>query len=61
LSLPVFLTDPEAPTRPAREAERRIQPRPGLLALFPSCMWRGAEPFDGDQARLTIAFDIAPA
>jgi tetratricopeptide (TPR) repeat protein len=51
---------PGTPTRPALEAEHRVQPRPGVLALFPSYMWHGTEPFDGDQPRLTIAFDIAP-
>ena len=37
-----------------------IAPEPGRLALFPSTMWHGTEPFD-DGERLTIAFDIVPA
>lgn len=51
---------PGTPTRPALEAEHRIKPQAGLLALFPSYMWHGTEPFDGDQPRLTIAFDVIP-
>ncbi|MDZ5647890.1 tetratricopeptide repeat protein [Nitrospirillum sp. BR 11828] len=38
--------------------ERAIQPRPGLLVLFPSYMWHGTIPFHGDQTRTTVAFDI---
>jgi tetratricopeptide (TPR) repeat protein len=37
-----------------------IEPKPGRLALFPSYMWHGTEPFDHDD-RLTIAFDMVPA
>ena len=37
---------------------RRVGPKPGTLALFPSTMWHGTVPFsDGEQ--LTIAFDVA--
>ncbi|MCW4455626.1 tetratricopeptide repeat protein [Flavobacterium sp. MXW15] len=39
---------------------RVIQPKPGHLALFPSCMWHGTVPFDDPQSRLTIAFDVQP-
>lgn len=38
-------------------AEHRIEPKPGRLALFPSYLWHGTEPFSGDGERLTIAFD----
>lgn len=37
------------------------KPTPGKLVLFPSYMWHGTVPFSGDQTRLTIAFDVAPA
>jgi tetratricopeptide (TPR) repeat protein len=37
-----------------------VEPRPGLLVLFPSYFWHGTVPFhDGD--RLTAAFDVIPA
>lgn len=38
---------------------RKIEPRAGHLALFPSCMWHGTVPFS-DGERLTVAFDVAP-
>ena len=41
------------------EPWRRVEPRPGRLALFPSTLWHSTEPF-GSGERLTIAFDIAP-
>jgi uncharacterized protein (TIGR02466 family) len=52
---------PGSPTRPALEAEHWIKPKPGMLVLFPSYMWHGTEPFEGDAPRLTIAFDLLPA
>lgn len=52
---------PGTPTQPALEAERHVAPRPGMLALFPSYMWHGVEPFGGEEPRLTIAFDVVPA
>ena len=41
-------------------AEHWIEPRPGRLALFPSYLWHGTEPFSGSGERLTIAFDAQP-
>jgi hypothetical protein len=35
-----------------------IQPRPGLLALFPSTLFHGTRPFRAGE-RLTAAFDVA--
>lgn len=52
---------PGLPTRPASAPEHWLQPKPGRLALFPSWMWHGTEPFEGEGRRLTIAFDLAPA
>jgi len=37
------------------------KPEPGKLVLFPSYMWHATVPFQGDQSRLTIAFDVVPA
>lgn len=50
-------------TSPLLAAEHFIKPQPGLLVLFPSCMWHGTVPFEGAQetARMTIAFDVVPA
>lgn len=36
---------------------RRVEPKPGRLALFPSTMWHNTEPFAAGE-RLTIAFDV---
>ena len=47
-------------THPKLEAEHFIEPRPGMLVLFPSYMWHGTVPFSGDQTRLTFAFDLVP-
>ncbi len=41
-------------------AEHWIEPRPGVVALFPSWMWHGTEPFRSQGVRLTIAFDVQP-
>lgn len=52
---------PGTATNPPLEAEHWVKPQPGLLALFPSYMWHGTEPFGGEASRLTIAFDLVPA
>lgn len=50
-----------SPTQPVQRAQHFLQPEPGMLVLFPSYMWHGTVPFTGDQPRLTMALDIAPA
>lgn len=40
---------------------RVIRPEAGRLALFPSYMWHGTVPFEDEQPRITIAFDIVPS
>jgi uncharacterized protein (TIGR02466 family) len=39
---------------------RTLQPKPGRLVLFPSYLWHGTIPFQGEQTRTTIAFDVVP-
>ena len=39
---------------------RAVQPEEGPLVLFPSYMFHGTVPFDSEQARTTIAFDVVP-
>lgn len=51
---------PGIATTPRLEPFRRVRPEPGMLALFPSYLWHGTEPFTGDEPRLTVAFDIVP-
>ncbi|MFO1402208.1 MAG: putative 2OG-Fe(II) oxygenase [Steroidobacteraceae bacterium] len=38
-----------------------VQPRAGMLVLFPSYMWHGTTPIHGAEPRTTIAFDSVPA
>lgn len=52
---------PGTPTRPELPAEHFVRPEPGRLVLFPSYMWHGVNRFEGDQPRLTVAFDLVPA
>ncbi|WP_414830213.1 putative 2OG-Fe(II) oxygenase [Alteromonas sp. H39] len=42
------------------DADRWIKPSPGTLALFPSFVWHGTQPFSASQHRLTVAFDLHP-
>lgn len=39
---------------------RFIRPEPGVLALFPSYVWHGTEPFTDDGVRMTTPFDVVP-
>ena len=52
--------EPGIATRPALEAEHFVKPELGMLVLFPSYMWHGTVPFEGDDQRLTVAFDLVP-
>jgi tetratricopeptide (TPR) repeat protein len=40
--------------------EHFIEPKPGLLVLFPSYFWHGTVPFESGGRRLTAAFDVVP-
>jgi len=53
--------EPGPRTSPALEADHLVQPRPGMLVLFPSYLWHGTVPFASDEKRLTCAFDIVRA
>lgn len=46
---------------PGAAAAHWVQPRSGLLVLFPSYMWHGTNPIHGARLRTTIAFDAVPA
>lgn len=43
---------------PGATAEKLVKPQGGRLVLFPSYMWHGTVPIQGDESRLTIAFDV---
>jgi len=51
---------PGVKTIPPLEAEHYVEPKPGMLVLFPSYMWHGTVPFSGPARRLTFAFDLVP-
>lgn len=40
---------------------RVVRPEVGTLVLFPSYMWHGTVPFESEQPRITVAFDLLPA
>ncbi|MGE0596928.1 MAG: putative 2OG-Fe(II) oxygenase [Hyphomonadaceae bacterium] len=42
-------------------ADHYVQPKKGLLVLFPSYMWHGTLPFSEGEERLSVAFDVVPA
>lgn len=52
--VPLLGHDPGLPPR------RVVRPEVGTLVLFPSYMWHGTIPFQSQQPRLTVAFDLLP-
>ena len=69
ISLPETLDDAEErpgwleigrppPQFPDLPPLQMVEPKPGLLVLFPSYMWHGTVPFASRQKRLSCAFDI---
>jgi hypothetical protein len=49
------------PNRPLKgcDPEAFVEPKEGRLVLFPSYMWHGVIPFEGDE-RLSLSFDVLP-
>jgi len=45
---------------PASTPSRRIKPSEGLLLVFPSYFYHRTIPFEADQERISIAFDLFP-
>lgn len=52
--------EPDIDIGPQGTARQQIQPKAGRLALFPSYMWHGTVPFQSDEPRMTVAFDVVP-
>lgn len=52
--------EPRYPT-PGVGAERMVQPRAGMLILFPSYMWHGTMPISTDEPRVTVGADVLPS
>ncbi|MFQ5564385.1 MAG: putative 2OG-Fe(II) oxygenase [Parvularculaceae bacterium] len=55
------LGEPGVATAPSLEPERFIEPKPGVMVIFPSYMWHGTVEFTAGNSRLTVAADIVPA
>ena len=53
--------EPAIPTRPKLEAEHWVKPDPGRFVLFPSYMWHGTEPYQGEGIRLVMSVDFLPS
>lgn len=53
--------EPPFQTEPALDPLKWIEPKPGLLALFPSYMWHGTHPIGDGGPRITAPFDVVPA
>jgi len=53
--------EPGIPTLPTLEAEHFVEPKKGVMVVFPSYMWHGTVPFEDATTRLTIAADSTPA
>ncbi len=45
---------------PSLGPERWVQPRAGMLVLFPSFLWHGTEPIRDGSTRVTAPFDVVP-
>lgn len=52
------LGEPQAQLGVDVPPHRKVDPKPGRLALFPGWMWHGTRPF-GEGERMTVAFDVA--
>ena len=52
--------EPPIRTSPELAPEKWVQPRAGLLVLFPSFLWHGTEPIKDGAARVTAPFDVVP-
>ncbi len=53
--------EPPFKTNPATPPEKWIQPKAGMLVLFPSYTWHGTEPINDGSSRVTAPFDLIPA
>jgi len=53
------LGEPNMASREAVSTKKYVKPTVGKFILFQSYVWHGTNPFCLDQARTTIAFDVA--
>ena len=55
-----FGTPPETFVLTRKTPVRLLKPKEGLLVLFPSYFYHRTIPFEGDEERVSIAFDFVP-
>ena len=55
-----FGTPPETFVLTKKTPVRLVKPKEGLLVLFPSYFYHRTIPFEGDEERVSIAFDFVP-
>jgi len=53
--------EPPYKTTPPTPPTKWVQPKAGMLVLFPSYMWHGTEPINDGSVRVTAPFDVVPA
>jgi tetratricopeptide (TPR) repeat protein len=51
---------PDAALKLDLQPRRVVQPKEGTLVLFPSYLWHGTTPFESEEPRITVAFDMLP-
>ena len=56
----IKFAEPPFETTPATPPEKWVQPRAGLLVLFPSFLWHGTHPIHDGSVRVTAPFDAVP-
>lgn len=56
----IHFGQPGARFDPPIDPMRHVQPREGVVAIFPSYMWHGTIPFNSDHTRTTVVADIVP-
>lgn len=52
------LGKPNVKTQTSLEPQKFVKPAVGKLVLFPSYMWHSTLPFESEQHRITVAFDV---
>lgn len=53
--------EPPFKTNPILDPVKWVQPKSGLLVLFPSYFWHGTHPILDASERVTVPFDLVPA
>ena len=55
-----FGRPPERMCSPTPPETRSYEPRAGRLILFPSWFWHQTLPFQSEEPRISVAFDVMP-